>query len=148
MKQRPKAEVKIGVEKGKYNEVVIVIPTADMNGYYAKSIRKTYEGLTLIFVESKGKYFNFAHSVNEGIKEALSLSPSWVIVSNDNMIGIDSPEQLIKQLRTVEENDVVFAKPPMYHSLMVHICKIRRLIYKQYLKRAVSENAVIPFNVR
>ncbi|NON61661.1 hypothetical protein [Acidianus sp. RZ1] len=108
MRSRPKADVNIKVERGKYEDIVVVIPTADINGHYAKEIRKIYEGLTLVFVESRGKYFNFAHSVNEGVKEAMSLSPSWVIISNDDMIGVDSSEKLVSELKRVQEYDVIF----------------------------------------
>lgn len=129
MKERPKANVNIEVEKGNHEDIVVVIPTADVNGHYAKEIRKVFKGLTIVFVESKGTFFNFAHSVNEGVKEALTLSPSFIIISNDDMIGEDGPNVLITELRKVKDYDVIFTQESTYHSIPVYICKFRRGIY-------------------
>ncbi|MEM3593018.1 MAG: hypothetical protein QXW67_03960, partial [Candidatus Micrarchaeia archaeon] len=112
-------------------DIIVVIPTADFNGRYAKACRdEIFKGLHMIFVESGGKgdfYFNFAHNCNVGIKKALEYSPKWIILSNDDMHKIDDISVLVEQLKIVnnEEYGAVFFNPPhFYYSKIDYVEKI------------------------
>ncbi len=124
MKERPKGVANIHEVDGD-KEIIVIIPTADFNGKYAKECRENiFKGLHMIFVESGGRedfYFNYAHNCNIGITKAMEYNPKWVIVSNDDMRKIDNPDKLRRELFKLELNkiDVVFTKPSQtkYHSL-------------------------------
>lgn len=121
MKERPKGVANIYEVDGD-KEIIVVIPTADFNGKYAKECRENiFRGLHIIFVESGGRgdfYFNIAHNVNLGVKKAMEYDPKWVVFSGDDMYKIDKVMTLKEQLRTLnnEAVDVVFTKPSNYHS--------------------------------
>ncbi|MEM3844745.1 MAG: hypothetical protein QXU98_03475 [Candidatus Parvarchaeota archaeon] len=72
MKERPKGANYIHEVDGN-KDIIVVIPTADFNGRYAKAYRdEIFKGLHMIFVESGGKgdyYFNYAHNCNVCIKK-------------------------------------------------------------------------------
>ena len=108
MKGRPKGVANIHeVDGDKY--IIIVIPTADFNGKYAKECRESiFKGLHMVFVESgevPDPYFNYAHNCNVGIKKAMEYNPKWIVVSNDDMIKIDEIEKLIAELKTLLDKD-------------------------------------------
>ncbi|MEM3860085.1 MAG: hypothetical protein QW478_11905 [Candidatus Micrarchaeaceae archaeon] len=83
MKERPKGRAEI-IEVEGDKEIIVVIPTADFNGKYAKECRENiFKGLHIIFVESgfpKDPYFNYAHNCNVGIKKAMEYNPKWIVV--------------------------------------------------------------------
>lgn len=113
MKLRPKGIHTLKEIEGS-KEVVVVIPTADFNGAYARECRELiFKGLQMIFVESGGRedsYFNYAHNCNVGIGKALEYDPRWVVITNDDMEKIDDISSLIKQLRLLDNNEqIVFA---------------------------------------
>ena len=93
MKERPKGAAYIHEIEGD-KDIIVVIPTADFNGKYARECRENiFKGLHIVFVESGGRgdfYFNYAHNCNVGIKKAMEYKPKWVVVSNDDMEMIDS----------------------------------------------------------
>ena len=102
MKNRPSAPMKIYEVEGD-KDIIIVIPTADHNGKFAKSCAdEIFKGQKIIFVESSGKFFNFARSVNDGVKYALKYKPRWIILSNDDMYKIDNFKFLKNRLATVD----------------------------------------------
>ncbi|MEM3455717.1 MAG: hypothetical protein QXT72_04095 [Candidatus Micrarchaeia archaeon] len=71
MKERPKGLSYI-YEVGGNKDIIVVIPTADFNGRYAKTCRdEIFKGLHIIFVLSgKGNYyFNYAHNCYVDIKK-------------------------------------------------------------------------------
>jgi len=116
MKERPKGVSYIHEVEGD-KDIIVVIPTADFNGKYAREFRDNiFKGLHMVFVESGGRgdfYFNIAHNINVGIKKAMEYNPKWVVVSNDDMYKIDNIEQLRISLSAVPENvDVVYAVSP------------------------------------
>lgn len=96
LKNRPDTEKKIYEFEGD-SEIVIVVPTSDINNENSKYIRKTFNKNHLIFIESKGKYFNFSRSVNEGVKIAMKYNPKYVIISNDDIL-VNNPDELIKEI--------------------------------------------------
>ena len=142
MKERPKGVANIYEIEGD-RDIVVVIPTADFSGDYAKECRENiFKGLHMVFVESGGKedfYFNYAHNCNMGIKKAMEYNPKWIVISNDDMIYHSSSLFLLSELNDIDNTkiDCVFAKPTSYHSYLTFIARIR----PQYLVRLmVSKN--------
>jgi len=120
MRERPKGVYTIHEVDGS-KEVIVVIPTADFNGEYARNCRENiFKGLHIIFVESgiNNPYFNGAHNVNAGIKKAIEYNPKWIVFSGDDMLKIDGIEKLVYSLRKLnnQEIDCVFTNPGKYHS--------------------------------
>jgi GT2 family glycosyltransferase len=141
MKERPKGIANIYEVEGD-RDIIVVIPTADFNGKYARECRENiFKGLHMVFVESgevPDPYFNYAHNCNVGIKKAMEYNPKWVVVSNDDMVKIDDVKVLKSQLDDLnnQKYDVVFPTPSDYHTYPLYISKIRST-YKiyQYLKK-------------
>lgn len=137
MNERPKGVANIHEIDGD-KDIIVVIPTADFNGKYARECRENiFRGLHIIFVESAeipDPYFNGAHNVNVGIKKALEYNPKWIVFSNDDMIQLDSVKVLKERLSELDENkyDVVLAKPSDYHSATEKVAK-SNLLFKIYL---------------
>ena len=132
MKERPKGTANIYEVDGE-KDIIVVIPTADFNGKYAKECRENiFKGLHIIFVESGGKedfYFNIAHNINIGIKKAMEYSPKWIVVSNDDMYKIDDISLLISQLEKVDNKAIgtCFLRPQtIYYSTPDNVVKIRK----------------------
>ena len=120
MRERPKGNYNIKEFEGK-KDIIVVIPTVDINNKFAKNCRENiFNGLHIIFVESgyNNYYFNYAHNCNAGIRKALEYNPKWIIVSNDDMFKIDDISELVKQLTLIDNNKVmsVFTIPSIYHS--------------------------------
>ena len=122
MRERPKGVANVHEVEGD-KDIIVVIPTADFNGRYARECRENiFKGLHIVFVESGGRgdfYFNYAHNCNVGIRKAMEYNPKWVVVSNDDMTKIDKVEVLVGQLMKLDnkEYDVIFTKPSEYHSI-------------------------------
>ena len=133
MKERPKGAAYIHEVEGT-KDIVVVIPTADFNGKYAKECRENiFKGLHIIFVESgevPDPYFNYAHNCNLGINKALEYDPKWVLVSNDDMYKIDEINILLKELSTIDNGKVmsVFTEQSRYHSYNTCVGKKRFLL--------------------
>ena len=126
MEERPKGVPRIREVEGD-KDIIIVIPTADFNGKYARNCRdEVFKGQHIIFVESGGKkdfYFNFAHYVNAGIKKAMDYDPKWIIYSGDDVYTIDDISVLKRELDSIDnrEYDVVFLKPHLNYSVPLYI---------------------------
>ena len=145
MKERPKGVANIHEVDGD-KEIIVVIPTADFNGKYAKECRENiFKGLHIIFVESGGRgdfYFNYAHNCNLGIKKALEYDPKWIVISNDDIHGIDDVAILSEQLKRLPSSEkcIIYLEPPgKYYSYWAYIGKpssIRSLFYlwNRYLR--------------
>ncbi len=121
MRERPKGVANIHEVEGD-KDIIVVIPTADINGKYAReSVDNIFKGLHIIFVESgevPDPYFNYAHNCNVGVKKAMEYHPKWVIVAGDDLIKIDSINKLQKQLVSIDHTKVeyVHCNPTVYHS--------------------------------
>ena len=132
MQERPKGVANVREVEGD-KDIIVVIPTADFNGKYAKGCRdNVFKGLHIIFVESGGLgdfYFNFAHNCNVGIKKAMEYNPKWVVFSNDDMYKINDIGKLKDELKSIDMNKVmvVYAKPSSYHTVTLYISEIRSL---------------------
>lgn len=145
MKERPKGAAYIREVEGT-NDIVVVIPTADFDGKYAKECREDiFNGLHIIFVESgevPDPYFNYSHNVNVGIKKAMEYKPKWVVFMNDDIYKIDGINVLTHQLMNLPSNEMCFLhlEPPgNYYSYWAYIGRpafIRWLFYlwNRYLR--------------
>ena len=134
MEERPRGVPIIHEVEGD-KEIVVVIPTADFNGKYARECRENvFKGLQIVFISSSGKrdfYFNFANYVNVGIRRAMEYSPKWIIYSGDDRYKIDEISKLKSSLSEIDYNlcDVVFTKPAKYHSRPYAVVKTN-FLYK------------------
>ena len=144
MRERPKGVVTIHEVEGD-KEIIVVIPTADFNGKYAKECRENiFKGLHMVFVESGGRgdfYFNIAHNVNVGIKKAMEYNPKWIVISADDMYKIDDISVLKNELTRLDPDrfSMVFTQESAYHSIPARFSKLRRtrffiLLYYTKLK--------------
>lgn len=139
MKERPKGIANI-IEVDGDKEVIVVIPTADFNGNYAKNCRENiFKGLHIIFVESgevPDPYFNYAHNCNVGIKKAMVYNPNWVVISNDDMQKIDDIRKLLGKLNRVENKIgfVAFADKSFHHTKPELLVPVNMFVYFYYLK--------------
>ena len=126
MKERPRGVANIHEVDGS-KDIIVVIPTVDFNGKYAKECRNSvFKGLHIIFVESGiDFYFNYAHNCNVGIRTAMEYNPTWVIVSNDDMYKIDDISLLQHELEAISntEYNAIFTKPSKYHSIPCKLSK-------------------------
>ena len=102
MSERPKGVAKIHEVEGD-KDIIVVIPTADFNGRYARECRESiFKTLHMIFVESGGRedfYFNFAHNSNVGLKIAMKYYPKWIVFTADDRYRIDDISILLRELR-------------------------------------------------
>ncbi|AWR96203.1 hypothetical protein DFR86_00655 [Acidianus sulfidivorans JP7] len=121
MKNRKTAEIKIYEIEGD-TEVVVVIPTANVNGTLAKNVKQIFKGSHIIFVESSGPLFNYARSVNSGVKYSLGLKPKWIVISNDDVLEVKG--NIKDELSTVSKNvELVMASRANYHTYPVVLVK-------------------------
>ncbi len=108
MKNRPSAPMKIYEVEGE-KDIVVVIPTANHEGNFAKNCANNiFKGQQIVFVESNGPFFNYARSCNYGLKYALKYNPKWIVLSNDDVISADSFNKLANELQKSNYNEVVY----------------------------------------
>lgn len=137
MRERPKGRAHIYEVEGN-RDVIVVIPTANFNGKYARECRENiFTGLHIIFVESGGigdLYFNYAHNCNVGIKKAMEYNPKWIILSNDDMYKIDPLMVLLNEIDKLDPDklDVLFAKQRKYVTQTSKLAE-RRVIFKKLI---------------
>jgi ribosomal protein L24E len=109
MKNRPSAPMKIYEVEGE-KDIVVVIPTANHEGDFAKNCANNiFKGQQIVFVESNGPFFNFARSCNYGLKYALKYNPKWIVLSNDDITRIGSTKLLKDKLFNVV-GDIISVK--------------------------------------
>jgi len=155
MKERPKGASYIHEVEGN-KEIIVVIPTADFNGKYARECRENiFKGFHIIFVESGGRedfYFNHAHNCNIGIKKAMEYNPKWIVYSNDDMYKIDDAKVLKNELLKIDYKafDVVFTNPSKYHSIPDNLGKeniLRKIVFTFLPRRRMQKKIEKKFNV-
>jgi len=131
MKDRPKGVSYIHEVEGD-KDIIVVIPTADFNGEYARGCRDNiFKGLHMVFVESGigNFYFSYAHNCNVCIRKAMEYNPKWVVVSNDDMHKVDDISIMTKQLLNIDNQKAgnVFPFPPdYYYSIQKCIAMVRK----------------------
>ena len=131
MRERPKGVANIHEVDGE-KDIIVVIPTADFNGKYARECReKIFKGLHIIFVESSelpDPYFNIAHNINIGIRKAMKYNPKWIVSCGDDMTKVDDIAVLKRGLNNLdnEKMGLVYAYPPSdYYTLKKAVVKPR-----------------------
>ena len=139
MKERPKGVANIHEVDGD-KDIIVVIPTTDFNGKYAKECRENIFGaLHMVFVESGGRgdfYFNFAHNSNVGLKRAMEYNPKWIIFTSDDRYRIDAINILLHELK-LRENLPVLLYPKF----------LPRSTFKHYVGRLNLFGRIIRFLV-
>lgn len=99
LKKLPKSEVTIKTIRPSINSLIVaVVPTIDSNSDRGKKVSNFFSPYPVIFVESSGPHFNYSHSCNEGIEVALKLNPTWIIISNDDIVPLDPFNDLVNSL--------------------------------------------------
>jgi hypothetical protein len=140
MRERPKGATYIHEFEGN-KDVVVVIPTADVNGAYAKNCAESvFKSLHIIFVESAeigDLYFNYAHNVNAGVIKALTYNPRFIIISNDDVYSIEPIENLIMEINKFDMHkiDGIFITESPHHSVLSELAKpriFRKLLHYLY----------------
>ncbi|MCW6159760.1 MAG: hypothetical protein LVQ95_01570 [Candidatus Micrarchaeales archaeon] len=135
MKNRPSEKMRIFEQEGD-KSIIIVIPTPDVNGARATFCKGFYSDFHIIFVESSGRYFNFARSCDLGVKLALKYSPDWIVISNDDIKKIDEPAILKAELDKLQGRELkgVYIKwgdkPPMNCSIVRSTNPLLDLLYR------------------
>ena len=105
LSQMPKEYVKTTILHND-DSIVLVVPTSDINNIHSRQIKDTYKAYTIVFVESKGKYFNFSHSMNIGIEKAITLNPQWIMLTNNDIYSED-PIILKNQVKNIDKDIIV-----------------------------------------
>ncbi len=94
----------------KGNKVIAVVPTADHTQDRVQRLQKELNAhkVDSILVENSGPTFSFSKSMNAGIKESLNHQPDCVILSNDDVWGIEGIDGMINY---VLSHDKCYAQP-------------------------------------
>ena len=155
----PVADMNIHKHMGdETNEMIFVIPTSNSRNVYAQYLRNYLNKENLIFVESNGKFFNYARSVNLGISEAMKTSPDKIVICNDDIEFIDSIDML---KRVIKKNSDVIAMTPsqfkernVYHGETFSVFESKSRVsiafdevrYRAHLKfkHAISYSLLVP----
>lgn len=90
------------------SEIVIIIPTANYKGEYARRCREIFKGFKIVFVDSGGinPYFRYSRNCNIGIKAALKYQSKWIIVANDDLKQIDDLSLLRSELQKIDNKNI------------------------------------------
>ena len=150
MKERPKGVANIYEVDGD-KDIIVVIPTADFNGKYAKECRENiFRGLHIIFVESgeiPDPYFNYSHNCNVGIRKAMEYNPKWIVVSNDDVV-VEEISNLILLLRTLKGN--YYVPKNTYSNLYGQVFNVSASIFFLYSIYKLFKNGFgqFKFNIR
>lgn len=99
---------------------VFVVPTANVDNKTSTDLRKQLKELPSIFVESTGENFNYAHSCNTGISEALNAGYNWIIICNDDIKFQESPHNLEKFINESNKNRVLTPDNRLSGNLKYH----------------------------
>ena len=104
-RSRPSADINV-IEIGGNSDIVFIIPTPDVKDKLTLSLLDSIKNFHTILVESKGKYFNYAKSVNKGVSIALKYNPKWIIVSNNDIVIEDNIRKLYSELIEIDNKKV------------------------------------------
>lgn len=101
---RKSADLKI-IEHGNLSSnLKFIIPTMDHNSQHCKILEETYKNYGILFIESSGKFFNYAKSVNAGISAIVDDGVSEIgIISNDDIIIAPSGLQTLKTIQYTDD---------------------------------------------
>ena len=113
MKERPSGVGTIHEINGD-KDIIVVIPTANINGKFAQNCINIFQGFHIIFIESGGRedyYFNIARNINIGLKHALQYNPRWLIFSGDDIISVKNLHNLRRELSSTDYEDIGIVFP-------------------------------------
>jgi len=143
----PSAEINI-IEKEGDSEIVFIIPTPDIKDKLTINLLESIKNFHTILVESKGKDFNYARSVNKGVAIALKYNPRWIIISNNDIIIRDDMKKLYLKLLNIDDkkvNSVIGAGGPHAFKL----CKFTFLSNLLFLSKFKQKFDILKkFNVK
>lgn len=108
MRKRPYADRVIAEDEGR-KDIVVVIPTAELKEEFAENSRRLYKGWQIVFVQSKGTFFNYARSCNFALKHALKYKPRWILLSNNDMSETAGLDRLLSLLDAIPNKNVKVA---------------------------------------
>lgn len=91
-------------------DVVFVVPSADVHNSTSLKLREQIGEHPLIFVESSGPGFNYSHSCNAGITAALDEGFKWIILCNDDLIFKQKVDSLLEFVESSVEDSVLTPK--------------------------------------
>lgn len=80
-------------------EVIVVTACSSVNDKITREFVDGMGAFPMIVAESGGELFNFSVSMNAAIKEALSYSPKYVIISNNDLTPLANSELLLQEIR-------------------------------------------------
>jgi GT2 family glycosyltransferase len=111
--------MKIVTIEGDSHQLVVVVPTPDVNRQLTKEFFESMKRTatfkpTIVAVESSGPEFHFSKSMNAGIKTALGFGPKYIALSNDDVRPL-TPEWDAKLTNTLEAHaDVAYVAPLLW----------------------------------
>ena len=132
MRERPTGSYIIHEFKGN-DDIIVVIPTMNIDGEFAKKCRDNiFKDFHIIFVESgevPDFYFNYAHNCNVGIKKAMEYNPRWIILSNDDINSNFKADDLEAELSKINNKttNIVLSRNGSQSSSKTSICSFTTL---------------------
>lgn len=87
-KNRQKGQVEIFTRGNKDSDIKFIIPTMDPDASICRKIEEMYRNYSILFIKSKGQFFNYSRSLNNGLEKTFSGSnkPKIIVISNDDVI--------------------------------------------------------------
>lgn len=102
------------------SDTIMVVPTADINGKHAVRFRNSVKGIPIIFSVSSGPGFNYSHSCNQAIEKALENGYKWIVISNDDVVFNEDPNNLAERLEAAPKSSVYTPAPPIGEKQLYH----------------------------
>ena len=91
-----------------YSKVCFIVPTKNATDFKKSTYWNAIQNYDVVIVESNGKYFNYANSVNNGIREALKNDYECIVISNDDMLDFGLKNDIEKVLPRLKNYDLVY----------------------------------------
>jgi hypothetical protein len=108
---RPSASMRIKkIRFDESKEIIAVVPTASLQQEINKRVSEMLRPIPVIFVESSGQYFNYARSMNRGLVEGINSGAKWIIISNNDVFGIQRFPDFLQHLRSDQEEHIIVPK--------------------------------------
>ena len=134
---RRKADIRV-YHLNNHSRLCFIIPTISVDEF----LKTPYWGLVsefdAIVVESYGQYFNYARSVNHGIREALKYDYSTLILSNDDMIVIDNKDKLLGEIENLKEFDVILPTKVRTHRSSTYIADQFSIVNLDLIAKSIT----------
>ena len=108
----PKANVELKIDRpSNRSKILVIVPTSDEKSERSSDISHLFAPYPVVFAVSTGPYFNYPHSCNIAISEAVKYDPEWIVLCNDDMIAIDPVEVLVESLDTLQRGVYTATNP-------------------------------------